>query len=191
MDEEEKKTPFLVAIGIFIGITAVAFLSGPVSNVIAPSLDTNKINITVDSNTKVEPASEAIANAAKTAETHTLGESATTETGVVYTLDALVYTQERNPENVLNPDILDGVIGVTYTVQNDSTDVILVWDAAVTNEDGTPATTYYLDSNVKPGEMKPGETATFTQTYSAKKGAHHIQLGTWNEKVDFNTKQPA
>ena len=189
--DEEKKIPFLVAIGIFIGITAVAFLSGPVSDVLAPSIETNQINITVDSNAKVEPASEAKANEAKSVETHALGESATTETGVVYILDALAYTQERNPENVLNPDILDGVISVTYTVQNDGTDVILVWDAAVTNEDGTPATTYYLDSNVKPGEMKPGETATFTQTYSAKKGAHHIQLGTWNEKVAFDTNPPA
>lgn len=189
--DEEKKTPFLIAIGIFIGISAVAFLSGPVSSVIAPSIDTKQINITVDSNTKVESASEAKANAAESVETHALGESATTETGVVYSLNAISYTQERNPENVLNPDILDGVISVTYTVQNDSTDVILVWDAAVTNEDGTQATTYYLDSNEKPGEMKPGETASFTQTYSAKKGSHHIQLGTWNEKVAFDTKQPA
>lgn len=189
--DEEKKIPFLVAIGIFIGITAIAFLSGPVSDVIAPSLDTNQIKITVDSNTKVEPASEAKANAAKSVETYALGESATTETGVIYTLDALAYTQERNPENVLNPDILDGVISVTYTVQNDSTDVILVWDAAVTNEDGTPATTYYLDSNVKPGEMKPGEKATFTQTYSAKKGHHDLELGTWDEKVAFATDLPA
>jgi hypothetical protein len=188
MDEEEKKTPFLVAIGIFIGITAIAFLAGPVSDAVAPTLDTNQIKITVDSNTKVESASEAKANAAQSVETHDLGESATTETGVTYTLDAITYTQERNPENVLNPDILDGVILVTYTVQNDSTDVILVWDAAVTNEDGTQAPTYYLDSNRKPGEMKPGETASFTQTYSAKKGSHNIQLGTWREKVDFHSK---
>lgn len=185
--DEEKKIPFFIAIGIFVGITAIAFLSGPVSDVIAPSIETNQINITMESNTKVEPASEAKANAAKSVETHALGESATTETGVIYTLDTLAYTQERNPENVLNPDILDGVISVTYTVQNDSTDVILVWDAAVTNEDETPATTYYLDSNVKPGEMKPGETATFTQTFSVKKGDHQIQLGTWNEKVNFST----
>lgn len=189
--DEDKKIPFLIALGIFIGITAVAFLSGPVSNVIAPSIETKQINITVDSNAKVEPASEAKANAAKSVKTYALGESATTETGVTYTLDAITYTQERNPENVLNPDILDGVISVTYTVQNDSTDVILVWDAVVKNADESEAPTYYLDSNVKPGEMKPGEKATFTQTYSAKKGHHDLELGTWNEKVVFATDLPA
>ncbi len=83
--DEEKKIPFLVAIGICIGIKAVAFLSGPLSDVLAPSTETNQINITVDSNAKVEPASEAKANEAKSVETHALGESATTETGVVYT----------------------------------------------------------------------------------------------------------
>lgn len=189
--DEEKKTPFLVAIGIFIGITAIAFLSGPVSDVIAPTLDTNKVKMTIGSPVKIKTASEVKANEAKSVETHALGESATTETGVVYTLDAISYTQERNPENVLNPDILDGVISITYTVQNDSTDVILVWDAVVKNADGSEAPTYYLDSNEKPGEMKPGEKASFTQTYSAKKGHHDLELGTWNEKVAFQTNQPA